>query len=73
MTNQQLRDMQASQILVALDAIGPGEKLELYCDETGRMHVRISIYCRVTDETISAIMSGSSARDVLAQAAQVLS
>jgi len=73
MTSQQLRDRQATQILAALDAIGPGERLELFVDEIGRKHVRISIYCRVTDETVSSTVSGSSARDALAQAAQVLS
>jgi hypothetical protein len=69
MTHQELLDRQATQILTALDKIRPGETLSLFVDETGRKHVRISVYCRATGETT---VSGSSVRDVLAQVGQVL-
>jgi hypothetical protein len=72
MTHQELLDRQATQILTALDKIRPGETLSLFVDETGRKHVRISVYCRATGETTESTVSGSSVRDVLAQVGQVL-
>lgn len=66
-TISEVQAQQAAQIFAILDMVEEGTDLKFFVDGNGKRHIRIT-----ESDGSTHIVSGSSSRDVFAQACQVL-